>query len=57
MFRFLSILICGCCFVIEAQVSSNWFQKGSAITLDNASSFDMSFSGDGSSIAIWSFIE
>ena len=52
MFRFLSILICGCCFQIGAQVSSNWFQKGSAIALDNASSFDMSFSGDGNSIAL-----
>ncbi len=52
MFRFLSILICGCCIVADAQVSSNWFQKGSAIALDNASSFDMSFSGDGNSIAL-----
>ena len=52
MLRFLSILIFGCCFLAEAQVSSNWFQKGSAIALDNTSSFDMSFSGGGNSIAL-----
>ena len=52
MFRFLSIFICGLCFLVEAQVSSNWFQKGNAISLDSASSFDISFSGDGNSIAL-----
>ncbi len=52
MFRFLSILICGLCFLVEAQASSNWFQKGDAIYLASASSFDISFSGDGNSIAL-----